>query len=74
MLSNKPRDISHLVADPRMQMRTGEEVVEEEEGYCASGFIWTDQKHNYALLAHNKPKLSELENSFIYISPVAVWQ
>lgn len=42
--------------------------------YCASEFIWSDQKHDYALLAHNKPQLSGLENSFICINSVAVWQ
>lgn len=69
-LSNKPCDISPLVADPGMQMGSGT----WGGGDCASEFIWTDQKHNYALLAHNKPQLSGLEYSFIYINSVAIRQ
>lgn len=32
---------------------------------CMSDFIWSDQKHNYALLANNKAQLNRLGMSFI---------
>lgn len=66
--------ISHVIYPPQLQTLACKWEVALGVGYCASEFIWTDQKHNYALLAHNKPRLSGLENSFIYINSVVVRQ